>query len=173
MPVRMVGDPDPSLPAARSPPPKPVQPRREPSRAQASVRILGSPGRRRPHRRAGEQHRRLGAAGPASVRAAGRPRVRLSRISCLRSAVHFLSPMPAPARWTTASTPSRPAASMVPASGSQRTSSPPSGAPRTGGRRDGRRPAGGNERGADQSMGSGHEHVHEATVRVEAPRTVR
>ena len=75
--------------------------------------------------------------------------------------VHFLSPMPAPARCTTASTPSSPAASMVPASGSQRDVVRPLGcathqahdAVAVG-------PESREERRADESMGSGHEHVH-------------
>src|SRR5829696_101636 len=71
---------------------------------------------------------------PASVRASRSvPFVRLSSISRLRAAVQRLSPMPAPARWTTASTPSRAAASILPAAGSQRTAR---------GSSDGRRPTG-------------------------------
>ena len=86
-------------------------------------------------------------------------------MSCLRAGVHFLSPMPAPARCTTASTPSSPASSMVPAAGSQRTSSEPSGslahqtdhAMAVG-------PETREERGADQTVSTGDEHIHRRTV---------
>ena len=53
------------------------------------------------------------------------PSVLLSRMTFFRSSVHLLSPMPAPARCTTASMPSRLAASMVPPAGSHWISSAP------------------------------------------------
>ncbi len=51
--------------------------------------------------------------------------VRLSRTSCLRAADHRRWPTPAPARCTMASISSRPARSIVPAAGSQRTARSP------------------------------------------------
>ncbi len=49
--------------------------------------------------------------------------VRESRMSRLRSSVHRASPMPAPARFTTASTPSNTLASMRPSAGCHSISS--------------------------------------------------
>ena len=77
-------------------------------------------------RRTRHEHLRLGcsqlAIAPASTAV---PRMRLSRMRCFCSSVQRLSPMPSPARCTTASTPSSAGASMRPASGSHRMSSSP------------------------------------------------
>ena len=72
--------------------------------------------------RAGHEHRRLGGRATRARRRAGScPCVRLSRICRFCSSVQRFSAMPSPARCTTPSRPSRPAASMSPASMSQRT----------------------------------------------------
>src|SRR5688500_17012779 len=49
--------------------------------------------------------------------------MRLEWMTSFCAALQRFSPMPSPARWTTPSTPASPAASIVPASGSQRTPS--------------------------------------------------
>ena len=64
--------------------------------------------------------------GSASVRLSRRvPTVRLSRIRAFLRRVQRPAAMFSPARWTTASSPSRSAASRRPAAGSQRTSAGP------------------------------------------------
>ena len=91
----------------------------------AAVAVVPDRGRRHEHARLAIERRR------ACARAARCPASGSRGPAACAAGVHFLSPMPAPARCTTASTPSRPAASIVPASGSHRTSSAPSGSPRT------------------------------------------
>ena len=69
-------------------------------------------------RRRRHEHARLAARG-SRPRAASTavPRTRLSRMRCFCSSVQRCSPMPSPARCTTASTPSSAGASMRPACG--------------------------------------------------------
>ena len=91
-----------------------------------------------PDRRRRDEHRRRAVSpGERARKKAGALRAATRGSGACAASVHRLSPMPAPARWTTPPMPSSPAASIVPASGSQPSSSSPAApAPNDANRRD-------------------------------------